>query len=251
MKGFMIAFGNFIFRWRDTIFSIIMVSPYVWMALAAPPGLYGGLNEDLAITFIGLLVMTLGQAVRIITIGYAYIKRGGLNKQIYAETVVRRGMFAHVRNPMYLGNLLIVTGAVIGINIRWFFLALLLFYFIYACIILAEEKFLGGKFGADYQDYLKTTPRLIPHQLHKWKESIADMDFTWKRVLKKEHSSIFLVYAGLIGFGAMKLIYRHGFSANSPELMICWIALGALVVFQIVTEILTRTGRLEWDPNRP
>jgi protein-S-isoprenylcysteine O-methyltransferase Ste14 len=251
MRTFMIAFGNFIFRWRDTIFSIIMIAPFIWMALAAPPGLFGGLNEDLAITIAGLLVMTLGQSVRIITIGYAYIKRGGLNKQIYAETVVRRGMFAHVRNPMYLGNLLIVTGAVIGINIRWFFLALLLFYFIYACIILAEENFLSGKFGADYQNYLKTTPRLIPHQLNKWQESIADMDFTWRRVLKKEHSSIFLVYAGLIGFGAMKLIYRHGFSANSPELMLCWIALGALLAFQIVTEILTRTSRLEWDPNRP
>ncbi|MCB1322459.1 MAG: hypothetical protein KDK34_19520 [Leptospiraceae bacterium] len=250
MKATMIRFGNFIFRWRDTIFTLIILAAFGMMIFTDLRGI-GDFRIDMALNIIGVVVLFSGQLVRIITIGYAYIKRGGLKKQIYAETVVRRGVFAHSRNPMYLGNLLIVTGAIIVFNILYYYPVLIFFYFIYASIIIAEEQFLRGKFGADYEDYLKSVPRLWPAHLSKWPESKADMTFTWKRVLKKEHGSFALITAGVLTYTAIKLHYRYGVAWNSETLIPFWIGLVLIAIFHIVCEILKRTSRLEWDPDRP
>ena len=46
-----------------------------------------------------------------LTIGYEYIVRGGRQGKVYAEDLVQGGVFAHSRNPLYLGNLLIIVGS--------------------------------------------------------------------------------------------------------------------------------------------
>ena len=51
-----------------------------------------------------------GQAVRVMVIGYAYIQRGGVNKQLAARSPGREGVYAHSRNPMYVGNFLLLAG---------------------------------------------------------------------------------------------------------------------------------------------
>ncbi|MCB1174844.1 MAG: hypothetical protein KDK39_14835 [Leptospiraceae bacterium] len=252
----MITIGNFIFRWRDTLFTLILLSAFPVVIYTNCPGIESFLPVQQALGdwimgIAGLVLLVSGFGVRIITIGYAYIKRGGLNKQIYAESVVRRGMFAHCRNPMYLGNLLIVTGGIVAFNMLYFFPVLLLFYFFYACIIVAEEHFLGQRFGADYADYLKTVPRLLPNKLSQWKTSIEGMDFTWKRVLKKEHGSIAVVMGSLVVFTAMKLVFRYQLSWNDPAVYATWAVLAGLLLVYFLLEGLKRSSRLEWDPNRP
>lgn len=75
------------------------------------------------------------------------------------------GPFAYVKNPLYLGNILLYLG--IGI-MSWALFpylqitALLFFYFQYHVIINEEEGFLREKFGEDYEKYYKAVPRLIP-----------------------------------------------------------------------------------------
>lgn len=256
MKKFMIAFGNFIFRWRDTIFTLIILVAFLMVGLTDLGGAgellgFDKFKSDMLLTGVGAFLLALGQFTRIFTIGYAYIKRGGLKKQIFAENVVRRGVFAHTRNPMYLGNLLIVTGAIVAFNIAYYLPVLLLFYFIYACIIIAEENFLRGKFGAEYEDYLKTVPRLIPGGKAKWKESKEGMEFTWKRVLKKEHGSISLITGGLTIFTILKLVFRHGYIWQDPLIYGLWGLVGAIILFNMICSVLKRNGKLEWDPERP
>jgi hypothetical protein len=47
---------------------------------------------------IGLVVTITGQLIRGITIGLAYIIRGGKDRPVYAEDLVTEGMFNHCRN---------------------------------------------------------------------------------------------------------------------------------------------------------
>ena len=51
-----------------------------------------------------------------LVIGLVYITRGGQNRQVWANSLVDTGMFAHCRNPLYLANLLLILGLAIVHN---------------------------------------------------------------------------------------------------------------------------------------
>lgn len=252
MNDFMIAVGNFFFRWRDTAFSLVILGGIALVVLLPEIGL-GDARADWAASAIALVLALLGQLARAITIGYAYIKRGGLDKQIYAETLVQRGMFAHSRNPLYLGNLLIVTAAIFAFNTVYYYLIVLpFFYFVYICITLAEEKFLRGKFGKAYDEFAAAVPnRFFPSNLGRFSKSIEGMDFTFKRLIKKEHGTFVLVFGIMALVTVLKMHFRHGLAFDSVAAIALFATIAAILIFQITAAVLKRLGKLEWDPNRP
>jgi protein-S-isoprenylcysteine O-methyltransferase Ste14 len=88
--------------------------------------------------------------------GYAagYVKK---NREL---TVT--GPYAHTRNPLYLGSMLIAAGFALAL-MSWP-MALVLacgFALIYIPVIASEEQFLRGTF-AGFDDYCRQVPRLIP-----------------------------------------------------------------------------------------
>lgn len=88
--------------------------------------------------------------------GYAsgYVKKN-------AELTVS-GPYAHTRNPLYLGSMLIAFGFAGAARSVWIFLTLaILFALIYAPTIRSEEEFLRGKFS-DFDEYARRVPRLFP-----------------------------------------------------------------------------------------
>lgn len=247
MKSFTVAFGNFIFRWRDTIFTLILLAGFVLLYVDKDSH-FGDFDTDIAFSILGLIVLLMGEFVRCFTIGYDYIKRGGLNKQIFAETLVRRGMFAHTRNPMYLGNILIATGAILSINYIWFTLVVLpLFYYIYIAITMAEEKYLGSKFGRDYETYLKEVNRYIPSNLSTWSKSIEGMSFLFKRMVRKEHGTIAVVFTSIILMNLLKFNIRYSIGWESCFSYTMYGLIVGVLLFQITSAILKRTHKLE-DP---
>jgi len=79
--------------------------------------------------------------------------------------LVISGPFAFVRNPLYVGNILLYTG--IGIMSWSLFpylqiIALLFFAVQYHFIVLEEEKFLKEKFGEAYKNFFKNVQMFIP-----------------------------------------------------------------------------------------
>jgi len=87
--------------------------------------------------------------------------------------LVVSGAFAYVRNPLYLGNMLMYLGVGIMSMAQFPYLqiaALLFFFWQYTVIIKEEEGFLKTKFGKNYEDYLKAVPKLIP-SLSKYRNS--------------------------------------------------------------------------------
>ena len=71
-----------------------------------------------------------------------------------------QGIFAHLRNPMYVGMGLAVLGIVIGFAFEWTLFALvagaLVMHF---GVVLREERYLERKFGDDYRRYKQSVPR--------------------------------------------------------------------------------------------
>jgi protein-S-isoprenylcysteine O-methyltransferase Ste14 len=99
-----------------------------------------------------LVLVVPGLALR----GYAsgYVKK---NREL---TVT--GPYAHTRNPLYLGSMLIAAGFALGLE-SWP-MALVLaagFAIIYIPVIASEERFLRATFP-DFDAYCRRVPRLIP-----------------------------------------------------------------------------------------
>ena len=76
--------------------------------------------------------------------------------------LTRTGPYAHTRNPLYLGSMLIAFGFAIAAAKVWLGILLLgLFLAIYWPVILSEEAFLRSVF-AGFDAYARAVPRLVP-----------------------------------------------------------------------------------------
>lgn len=88
------------------------------------------------------------------------------------RTLVVSGFYRYVRNPMYLGALLVVIGetALFG-SIRVGLQYALIFGICLALfVLLYEEPTLRTKFGADYEEYCRNVPRFLP-RLTPWEKA--------------------------------------------------------------------------------
>ncbi|QSA97570.1 isoprenylcysteine carboxylmethyltransferase family protein [Methylococcus sp. EFPC2] len=201
----MVALGNFLFRYRNSLFPVLFLFLFTGNAWPA----FQDRDTQTFLLVAGILLGAAGQFWRGLTIGLAYIRRGGKNKQVYAEVLVQDGIFAHCRNPLYLGNLLMITGLGIASNSLPFVLVgLPLFYLAYAAIIAAEENFLRGKFGGEYATYCARVNRLIP-KLTGLRRTLRSMDYHWDRLIAKEYQTIYF-----FGLGAFLLVAKHLYIAD-------------------------------------
>jgi protein-S-isoprenylcysteine O-methyltransferase Ste14 len=118
-------------------------------------------QKDLVI--FGVILIIFGELLRIWGVSYA----GGptRTRNVGAPKLVTNGPFAHLRNPLYLGNILIYTGAIIAIG-GWlpYLMWLVIFYFSfqYMLIIRLEEAKLLELFGDDYEHYKDAVPSYFP-----------------------------------------------------------------------------------------
>lgn len=185
--------GQFFFRYRNAIGPLVFL---IALLVGTPTYPLGSRELNLALDAFGVCIALLGEALRIVTIGYEYIERGGRDRKVYASTLVQGGVFAHCRNPLYLGNSMLAVGIALVVHSAAFYLIVLpLVGYAYVSIVAAEEAFLQEKFGDAYRDYCRRVHRWIP-RWRGWSQSIAGMRFNWRRVLVKEYNTVFgLVFA--------------------------------------------------------
>ncbi|MDB5748418.1 MAG: hypothetical protein JWP72_3266 [Massilia sp.] len=187
--------GNFFFRYRNAIGPVVFL---VAIAAGTPTYPLNRPDLNLMLDLAGISVALLGQVLRIITIGYEYIERGGRNRQVYASKLIQGGVFAHCRNPLYVGNILLAVGLSMVVHSLVFYLTVLpLVGLAYICIVSAEESFLREKFGDEYVEYCKRVNRWVP-RWKGWTDSIENMKFNWRRVLVKEYNTLFVATFALV-----------------------------------------------------
>jgi protein-S-isoprenylcysteine O-methyltransferase Ste14 len=118
-------------------------------------------QKDLAI--FGVLLIIFGELIRIWGISFA--GKATRTKEVIPQKLITNGPYAHVRNPLYLGNIFMYIGAVITAN-AWlpYLLWITIFYFViqYLIIISFEEENLQEIFGEEYDLYKQSVPKLLP-----------------------------------------------------------------------------------------
>jgi protein-S-isoprenylcysteine O-methyltransferase Ste14 len=112
----------------------------------------------------GVVLLLLGEAIRFWGVSIA----GSETRYTGAfggSSLVTTGPFAYVRNPLYVGNILMYMG--VGIMsmalFPWLVVAALCWFCIqYYLIVTREEEHLAKSFGAEYDEYRKHVRRFLP-----------------------------------------------------------------------------------------
>lgn len=117
---------------------------------------------------IGIVLVVIGM-IPIVQAFVAFVSAGGTPVPAASPPrLVVEGFYAHVRNPIYVGFLVVLLGQAL-----FFGSVAMLRYAAIAWIIAAsgvrwyEQPRLARKFGEPYKEYLRAVPAWIP-RLHAW-----------------------------------------------------------------------------------
>jgi protein-S-isoprenylcysteine O-methyltransferase Ste14 len=76
--------------------------------------------------------------------------------------VVKTGVFAVSRNPLYLASVIVFLGLALALNMLWAVVMLLLSIIICLYVlIIPEEQYLAEKFGEEYKEYTASVHRWL------------------------------------------------------------------------------------------
>jgi protein-S-isoprenylcysteine O-methyltransferase Ste14 len=173
-------FSSFLFKYRSytpipfLILMLIFQESTVWTLI------------------IGFVISLIGELIRFWGVSWAGSETRTTGT-VGGTFLIISGPFAFVRNPLYVGNILIYLG--LGImSFAWFpylqIVALLFFIFQYYFIVKEEEKYLIEKFGEQYKEYCKHVPafflRITPYR----NSSVVQPPFNIKAGLRSETRSM-------------------------------------------------------------
>ncbi|MCX6168784.1 MAG: isoprenylcysteine carboxylmethyltransferase family protein [Ignavibacteriales bacterium] len=149
-------------------------------------------KADITSIVIGFSIALLGEFFRLWGVSYAGSETRTTNG-VGGTFLVVSGAFAYLRNPLYLGNMLMYLG--IGIMSMALFpylqiFALLFFFWQYTVIIKEEESFLQTKYGKSYKDYCAVIPKLIP-SFKKYKNpGLEQPEYQLQKGLRSERRTL-------------------------------------------------------------
>lgn len=173
------------------------------------------INTNIWSLIAGFLIASLGEFIRFWGVSYAGSETRTTGK-VGGTYLVISGPFAHVRNPLYVGNMLLYF----GIGIMSFALfpylqiaALIFFYIQYKYIINEEEGYLKRAFGQEYQEYYQAVPRFFPRISPYKNSSIVQPPFNPAAGLRSERRTLqaFTIVTLTI---VLIWIFRTGFLIN-------------------------------------
>ena len=145
-------------------------------------------NSNIWSLIAGLIIAFTGEFLRLWGVSWAGSETRTTNN-VGGTYLIISGPFAHLRNPLYLGNIMMYIG--IGIMsfalFPWLQVAGLIFFSLqYNIIINEEEEYLKNTFGKQFANYTANVRRFIP-RLSSYKVSNIDQpDFSWKDGLRSE-----------------------------------------------------------------
>lgn len=194
----------------------------------------GSLDDILEV--FGIAFILLGQLIRASARGFKseHSQDGRL--------LLQQGPYALVRNPMYLGILLIGLG-ITTVLFNWWVAYVFLSVFIirYIRLIFVEEKKLQALFHEAYDDYCKRVPRIFPAVSAIFRNDIRDylpLKVPW---LKREIGSILAVLFVALALESWEDIRFKGLKAYLNEALLITITI--IIFIGAVIYLTNMTGR--------
>jgi protein-S-isoprenylcysteine O-methyltransferase Ste14 len=140
--------------------TVTVVIPYVLIS----GRLSTVLHQWTPLQYAALLPMALGAAILVVCIrDLTVLGRGTLAHIDPPTRLVVRGLYRYVRNPMYLGGLMLLLSEAVAFRsiaiVAW---AALWFLAINGVVVLYEEPVLQREFGEAYERYCKAVMRWRP-----------------------------------------------------------------------------------------
>ncbi len=118
----------------------------------------------------GFAVALLGECIRLWASGH-------IEKTVRLAT---GGPYAHSRNPLYVGSVLMGIGMGVAAGSPWVALATLLYFAaFYPSVIRSEARFLEGKFGGAYVAWSREVPLFFPRLTPG---GPRESRFSWERI---------------------------------------------------------------------
>ncbi len=148
-------------------------------------------SGNLSSWLIGSLILIIGELIRFWGVAYA----GSITRtttSVKASSLIISGPFAYVRNPLYIGNILIYFGfGIISLAVFPYLqiMALVWFTFQYYLIIKIEEDFLENKFGQTYVNYKNRVPRILPNFSFDKRVNNLKISPNYRKALHSESST--------------------------------------------------------------
>ena len=135
--------------------AILVISQLILLGYLSLTGLLSH-----SIFSLGLQVLGVGIAIW----GIVAMRLGQFNIQpeVKASQLIERGPYRWIRNPMYLGILIVMIPSVVDHFNFWRLSALVLLAIVLLLKVQREEKLLYNRFGEVYVDYRKRSKRLLP-----------------------------------------------------------------------------------------
>ncbi|MFN7984853.1 MAG: isoprenylcysteine carboxylmethyltransferase family protein [Vicinamibacterales bacterium] len=187
--GTFVQVGGWLFRKRTSIPLPIVVA----LLLIPPRAVDAGLTW---LVYAGLAVVLLGEGIRFW--GVHHIGAISRTRSERLGPLIDSGPFAHVRNPLYIGNVLLWIGFALSAKLPWLApVVFLLLALEYHAIVRWEETLLTSRMGAPYVDYLTRVPRWFP-SISGSTTSKVDAAFSWKQTLYSERGTLIAIAAGYL-----------------------------------------------------
>jgi protein-S-isoprenylcysteine O-methyltransferase Ste14 len=189
--------GGWLFRSRSWL-----PVPLVLMLLI---GQWGRVGAPWLMMSIGASLVAIGELMRVWAvrqIGVISRTRSGRVGRLVTE-----GPFSLVRNPLYVGNLLLWTGFTVWSGKLWLLaVAWTLFLSQYSAIIRWEEDLLRQRFGDEYASYAARVPRWWPRLTNLGRAMRDRAHHPWRDTLFSERGT--LIAIGVIA--ALLLLVLRG-----------------------------------------
>jgi protein-S-isoprenylcysteine O-methyltransferase Ste14 len=141
---------------------------------------------------LGFILIIVGEFFRLWGVSYAGSETRTTGN-VGGTYLVVSGAYSFVRNPLYVGNMLMYLG--VGIMSMALFpylqiIAILFFFFQYTVIIKEEEAFLQSKYGKSYENYCEAVPKLIPSLKSYQNQNLDQPAFNFKAGLSSEKRTL-------------------------------------------------------------
>lgn len=144
----------------------------------------------------GVLIVALGELVRLWAVRHIGVISRTRSDRL--GPVVSSGPFGLVRNPLYLGNILLWTGFALSARLPWMVpIVVILLGFEYHAIVRWEEELLESRRGEEYLAYAARVPRWIPATGAPARDS-SGATFSWRDTLFSERGTLLAIAAGYV-----------------------------------------------------
>jgi protein-S-isoprenylcysteine O-methyltransferase Ste14 len=158
---------------------------------------------SLILWVVGIALVGVGEGLRLWAVRHIGVVSRTRSDRL--GPLVASGPFARVRNPLYVGNIMLWMGFALCAQSPWLapaFAAMLAFE--YHAIVRWEERILNERLGAQYRAYAAQVPRWLPRAS---RGSVgATAAFSWRETLYSERGTLIAIAIGY----ALLWLKAHG-----------------------------------------